>query len=295
MEPDGSRLNLPPGPDSNTQNEAETLRALALSTIRKEPNEGGATATRASIRAANLKAAAALKGDLMDDALPSDPAHVDSVGLLAEASTGPVVLENTTSNDDEEADMDVDDDEVPAPPTANTSELPGVELPGVELPGVPAEAGSPTGASENENGAIGLAAPRGLKRKRDEIEDEESSSDDVAEESSNLLALKVNPDGSVEQVDSVRYVEYSIYLLHDANQSIGYGSLATRSDTIGRSSVQKPVMTSYGGSEGARRLLELAHEPASGSQHITSKGLPGCCVTTSRGYESSTPFPRFVS
>lgn len=242
MELDGSRLNLPPGPDSNTQSEAEALRAYALSTIRQEPNGGGATATRASIRAANLKAAAALKGDLMDDGLLPNPVPVVSIGVSAEAPTVSVVVENSTSNDDEEADMDVEDDEVPVPPMVNTS----------DLAHVPAEAGSPTGVSEKENGGIDFVAPRGLKRKRDEIEDEESSSDDVAEGSSNPLALKLNPDGSVEQVDSVRCVEHFIFPLHGAIQLIDYGSLATRSDTIGRSSVLKQVMTSYGGSEGAR-------------------------------------------
>jgi len=186
----------------------------------------------------------------MDNALPPNPAPVVSIGLLAEAPTVSVVPENSTSNDDEEADMDVDDDEVPAPQMADTS----------ELADVPTEAGSPTGVSEKgnekENGDVAFAAPRGLKRKRDEIEDEESSSDDVAEESSNLLALKVNPDGSVEQVDSVRYVEHFICLiclLHGTNQFIGYGSLVTRNDIICRSSMQNPVMTSYGGSEGACR------------------------------------------
>lgn len=194
MEPDGSQLNLPVGPGSNTQSEAETLRAFALSTMRQEPSEGAATATRASIRAANLKAAAALKGDLMDDTLPSNPAPVVSIGPSAEASTVSVVVENSTSNDDEEADMDVEDDEAPAPSMVNAS----------ELACVPAEVGSSTGVSEKEDGGNDFAAPRGLKRKRDEIEDEENSSDDVAEESSNPLSLKVNPDGSVEQVDSVR-------------------------------------------------------------------------------------------
>ncbi len=241
MEVDGSRLNLPAEPGSNTQSEAETLRAFALSTIRQEPSEEAATATRASIRAANLKAAAALKGDLMDDALPSNPVPVVSIGPSAEAPTVSVVVENSTSNDDEEADMDVEDDEVPAPSMVNTSE-PAC---------VPAEAGSSTGVSEKEDGGKDFAAPRGLKRKRDEIEDEESSSDDVAEESSNLLSLKVNPDGSVEQVDSVRYVVHFTCLLNGANQLIDYGSPATRSDTIGRNLVLKPVMTSYGKSEGA--------------------------------------------
>ena len=198
MELDGSRSNLPAGPGSNTQSEAETLRAFALSTMRQEPNGGAATTTRASIRAANLKAAAVLKGDLMDGALPSNPAPVVSIGPSAEASTVSVLVENSASNDDEEADMDVEDDEVPAPPTVNTS----------EPASAPAEAGSSTGVSEKGDGDKDFAAPRGLKRKRDEIEDEESSSDDVAEESSNLLSLKVNPDGSVEQVDSVRYVKH---------------------------------------------------------------------------------------
>jgi lipoprotein-anchoring transpeptidase ErfK/SrfK len=192
---------------------------------------------------ANLKAAAALKGDLMEDVLPPDPAPVVSVGPSVEASTVSVVVENSTSNDDEEADMDVEDDEVPAPPMDNTG----------EPARVPAEAAPSTGMSEKENRGRNFAALRGLKRKRDENEDDESSSDDLVEESGNLLALKVNPDGSVEQVDSVRHVEHFICLLHGANQLIGYGSPTTRSDTIGRSSALKPVMTSYERSEGARR------------------------------------------
>ena len=176
------------------------MRAFALSTMRQEPNEGDATATRASIRAANLKAAAALKGNLMDDALLSDQAHVVAVEILEEVPTVSVVVKNSTSNDDEEADMDVEDDEAPDPPMVEMG----------EPAGIPAEADPSTEVSEKENGGKGVAAPRGLKRKRDEIEDEESSSDDAAEESGNLLTLKVNPDGSVEQVDSVRYVGYFV-------------------------------------------------------------------------------------
>lgn len=243
MELDSSRSNLPAGPGSTTQSDAETLRAFALSTMRQEPNGGAATTTRASIRAANLKAAAVLKGDLIDGALPSNPAPVVPIGPSAEASTVSVLVENSTSNDDEEADMDVEDDDVPALPTVNTSE-PAC---------VPAEADSSTGVSEKEDGGRDFIAPRGLKRKRDEIEDEESSSDDVAEESSNLLSLKVNPDGSVEQVDSVRYVKHFTCLFNGTNQLIDYGSPATRSDTIAKNLVLKPVMTSYGRSEGACR------------------------------------------
>lgn len=219
------------------------MRAFALSAMGQEPNEGDVTATRASVRAANLKAAAALKGSLMDDALPSDPAPVVSDGILAEVPTVSVVVENSTSNDDEEADMDVEDDEVPAPPVVTIG----------ELAPVPAEADPSTEVSEKENGDKDIVAPRGLKRKRDEMEDEESSGDDAVEESGNLLALKVNPDGSVEQVDSVRYVSYFICLSHGANQSTDYGRTAIRSGTIGKSSVPNPVMTSYGRSEDARR------------------------------------------
>ena len=138
----------------------------------------------------------------MDDALPSDSTPV--VSVEPEVSTVSVVVDNSTSNDDEEADMDVEDDEMPAPPMADMG----------EPVRVPAEAGSFTGVSEKENGSQDFAGPRALKRKRDEIEDEESSGDDVAEESGNPLALKVNPDGSVEQVDSVRYVEHFIRLSH---------------------------------------------------------------------------------
>lgn len=191
-----SRLNLVP--DSNTQNDAETMRAFALSAMKQEPNEGDATATRASIRAANLRAAAALKGKLMDDAPPSDQASVVLVEIPNEASTVSVVVKDSTSNGDDEADMDVEDDEEPAPSMVEMGEPPGIL----------AEADPSMEASEKETKGEGVAAPRGLKRKHDEIEDEESSSDDAAEESGKLLALKVNPDGSVEQVDSVRYVQY---------------------------------------------------------------------------------------
>jgi len=193
-----SQLNPPPGPDSSTQNEAETLRAFALSVMEQE---GDATATRASIRAANLKAAAALKGNLMADTLPSDPAPVVPVGVSAEVSTMSMV-ESSTSNDDEEADMDVEDDEAPAPPVADLG----------EPARIPAEADLSMEVNERENGGKDVATPRGLKRKRDEMEDEESLSDDAAEESGNPLALKVNADGSVEQVDSVRYVGYVVCL-----------------------------------------------------------------------------------
>ena len=194
----GLRPNL--APDSNTQNEAETMRAFALSAMRQEPNEGDETATRALIRAANLKAAAALKGDLMDDDLLSDQVPAVPVEIPDEVSTVSVVVKNSTSNDEEEADMDVEDDEAPVSPMAEIG----------EPAGIPAEAETSTEVSEKENGGKAIAAPRGLKRKHDEVEDEESSSDDAAEDSGKLLALKVNPDGSVEQVDSVRYVGYFV-------------------------------------------------------------------------------------
>ena len=128
---------------------------------------------RASIRTANLQALQALKGELVstkvvppEAEMQIDPAEDDSLVQISESD---VTMANETFSVE----------------VASTSVELNPLLPNLE---------------------DGHDVNRGLKRKFDEMaaaDEEPSLSDDAGPEESSL-PLKVNPDGTVEQVDTVR-------------------------------------------------------------------------------------------
>lgn len=146
---------------------------------------------RASIRNANLQALQALKGELasvkpidVDVAMQTDAISPKEAvdGVVAQILEPDIALENNLPS------MDI---------AAVSSEL----------------ASSPPGPGANESNG-GERVSRGLKRKFDEMvtaDEDPSMSDDAGVEEASL-PLKVNPDGTVEQADTVRYVSPTVIL-----------------------------------------------------------------------------------
>jgi 5'-3' exoribonuclease 2 len=161
---------------------------------------------RASIRKANLQALQALKGEI------SAPVVVSSIAETAVEETQPKEDETTTQNDQKESPLlQLEDDKVirdnedamsieetneipmPPPPTAFIPERDQIDL---EF--------SVVVKSDDQT--------RGVKRKLDEMEIADAAEDDTVleeeEEAENAtLALKVNPDGTVDQTDTIRLWE----------------------------------------------------------------------------------------
>lgn len=99
---------------------------------------------------------------------------------------------------------------------------------------------------------------RGVKRSLDEVETEDAEddaevtapSDEEEAPGDTSYALKVNPDGTVEQEDTVKCVKFSIaYTLSLTVRQLDYGNLGTGSGTTARSSTSSTVMRSSGSSK----------------------------------------------
>jgi 5'-3' exoribonuclease 2 len=161
-------------------------------------------ANRAALRLANLSAAEAMRAELagaaplkptsratLSGARPSAP----EVAPLAETvDVKPEIDETVPPPEVTEATNTVDEDVKPEPAALDTTES-----------AIEAESAIEDLITNAVNGANEGDQPRGVKRSAEEMEKEDGDSLEE-EEATAKRALKVNPDGTVEQEDTVKYV-----------------------------------------------------------------------------------------
>lgn len=181
-------------------------------------------ANRRAIRMANMSAAEMLKAELSglapvkpDLSLPPKPVSASVVELESSKNTLPPY---TSSSELSQMNLDtsVDPDEVPGFGTTSISQpeaAPDVQMSGamtidhVHTEEDPDADGEPDPDSFPANGDAVEEVLVGVKRKFGEDEDVGESlveDDDDTPADAGPLAMKVNPDGTVEQEDTVKYV-----------------------------------------------------------------------------------------
>ena len=175
---------------------------------------------RRAIRMANLSAAEMLKLEMMTAKPVSRPGPARKITLLkaeamnpdAFATTSPVVAQPDPVSTNEAARNEA---AVTSGPLIikTTSVQPELSKAQLQEPVVnPVDAMTPS-----EDVAVDHDESRGVKRKAEEDEDEDEDApyevdeDDTTANTSVAVTRKVNPDGTVEQEDTVKYVSISFH------------------------------------------------------------------------------------
>lgn len=216
-------------------------------------------ANRRAIRMANMSAAEVLKAELAG-LTPVKP----SANSFSSASTPAVPTPQPT----------VDDDVPPAiaantEPSDESTDIPGLGAgPNVSNVVVDSmEEDTPENGQQDDvaNGASTPESPHGVKRKHEivEAEDEEvdeaegdvtipieedDDDDDADATVATNYALRVNPDGTVEQQDTVRYVILFFIVVLLLKDCIVFGSQGIENGTTSRSLVCRTQMPRSGNS-----------------------------------------------
>ena len=247
-------------------------------------------ANRAAIRLANMSAAEILKAEMASLVPVKKTSRAASMATATTAATPPVsstsppaaqppsgpIAPPVTS-----ADIDIPGlGGLPSVASSTISETSmSVDVPAAAEPAVgdavsPAGNGAPAGAEDDSvMSEPDGSGPHGVKRSIEEVETEDAADPDslddeeeTAPEGDKTLALKVNPDGTVEQEDFVKCVRCAISARSGVRSIvdqcvIGYGSPDTGNGTIVKSSVLSTPMLSSGSSEcaacGSRRCASL--------------------------------------
>lgn len=264
-----TRHPLPARPSTTTNNFAYKADSIGLGGPQSEETAMNASvairalggdnsdviANRFAIRMANMSAAEMLKAELAGRVPASSsppPAQSTSDLSVVPANTASATVNITAATS-------VEGSRLAGNPTATDES----EIPGLGASRVVSESAAHMNvyASPIENathtdgdamlddatlpGDVGENAPRGIKRsfiddkeeEQNSIEDEDED-DEPSPDKSGTLSLKVNPDGTAEQEDLVKWVcLICLSILLNLNVNIDYGSLDTENGTIAKSSV----------------------------------------------------------